>query len=256
MKKPALVLSTMALAGALALTGCTSTGGATNSGAAASQQAQVPKDGPTYAAIASDVKSNITKLTSVSMKGNVDTDGTKMDLEASGALTDTGDFTLHRKGAVKGQDADATIVRAAKKTYIKASEQFFKANMGDSTGAMAKALGDKYLLLPDSVASSMGSMSMKGLLDNFTQELPTADAMKDPKAAGKLTDFQGQQVYEYDAKDGTKLFVSSDGSKHLVGVSGDKAGTVVFSDFNKAATVTPPAAGDVLDLSALQSKVG
>ncbi|MEQ6897205.1 hypothetical protein [Microbacterium sp. KR10-403] len=256
MKKATLALASLAVAGSLAFTGCAAATPATGGKTAASQEQQVSQEGPAFADIADKVSADYKSLTSLSFTGNVDSNGTKMDVTASGELSDTGDFTLAMKGKVKGETAEATIVRVSDKVYIKASELFFKNNLGDSSGTMAKLLGDKYLLLPEEATAGMDSMTLKGLMSSFDEEFPTADDMKDPQAAGTLVDFEGRQVYSYAAKDDMTYYITTDAEPQLAGFSSTENGKIVLSDYNSAPAVTAPAEDEVMDLSALQQQAG
>jgi len=254
MKKSTLALASLALAGSLAFTGCAAA--APVEGGAASAAQQVPQEGPAYGEIADAVTANYKSLTSLTLAGDIDSDGTKMDVEASGELSDTGDFTLHMKGDVKEQPAEVTVVRASDKVYLKASELFFKNNLGDSSGAMAKLLGDKYLLLPDEAVSSMDSLTLKSLMASLEEQFPTVDDVKDPQAKGKLVDFDGRQVYAYPSSSDITYYVTTDDDPQLAGFASDKDGTIALSDYNSAPAVTAPAENEVMDLGALEKLAG
>ncbi|HWV78256.1 MAG TPA: hypothetical protein VN027_13185 [Isoptericola sp.] len=256
MSKKLLALSSLAVAGALALGGCD--GGPTTDAPTASTGAGQPEnaaeesapaqDVPPYSEIADDVKANVAALTSLTLTGTFVDDGEPMTIEGSGAVSDEGDFTLGMSGTVDGKPADATIVRVDGATYLKASPQFFAANFGDSDGAIADALGGKYLRLPKD--AGVDDLSLESFVDMFAEDLPGADDVPDD-AQGELVEFHGQQVYEYAAEDGTAMQVTSDGSNQLVGVSSPGDGEVVLSDLNEAPGVQAPDPDDVMDLSTL-----
>ncbi|MFE6971779.1 hypothetical protein [Isoptericola sp. NPDC057653] len=256
-KKP-LVLTSVALAGALALAGCDggpstdapTAGTVTGSGQPeeAAEESAPAQDVPPYSEIADEVKANVAALTSLTLTGTFVDDGETMTIEGSGAVTGEGDFTLTMSGTVDGKPADATILRVDGATYLKASPQFFAANFGDSDGAISEALGDKYLQLPKEAGAD--DLSLESFVDEFAADLPSAADVPDD-TPGELVDFHGQQVYEYAADDGTSMQVTADGSDQLVGVSSPGDGEMVLSDLNEAPDVQAPAADDVMDLSGM-----
>jgi len=258
-KPLALTLTSVALAGALALAGCDGGPPTEAPGASTSTQEGQPEEAaeespsaqeaPPYSEIADDVKANVAALTSLTMHGTFMDGGETMTVDGSGAVTSQGDFTLSLSGEADGEPVDATVLRVDGSTYLKASAQFFKANFGDSDGAMAEALGDRYLLLPKEAGAD--DMSLETIMDAFTEDFPAGDDASGVDETGELVEVDVQQVYEYTAADGATIDVTSDGSNQLVRVSSPQDGEVVLSDLDAAPDVQAPAADDVMDLSGM-----
>lgn len=244
--------SALALALTLPLAGC---GGDSSSGGSGTKKEAVAKEGPTGTAALEAAKKNLKELKSVTFSGTVKEDGSDMKIDGKGSVKKGEDYELTVDGTIKGVKQSLNILSVGGTVYMKGSEDFYKQNLGDSSGKMAAAIGDKYLQVPSEQTSSMSDMSLAGLMDSaFDPDDMDADDLANPSAKGKLVNFEGTQAYEYKAKDDDagNFYLTADGSKQFAGLKSNEEGTIVFKDHNKKFTIEAPAKDQVMSMEDLQ----
>ncbi|MGO1320172.1 MAG: hypothetical protein ACTII7_02345 [Galactobacter sp.] len=244
---------TAALALSLALTGC---GSDSPKPVGGEQKQSVPKEGPSAKDAVDKAKANMTNWTSVSLSGEFKDEGNGMVLEASGSVKEGEDFQLKISGTIDGKEQSADILSVGGKFYMKGSEDFYKQNMGDSSGEMAKAIGDKYLEVPSAQADAMDEMSLHGFMEEVLDpDDMDVDDLPNPDAKGKLVDFEGIQAYEYrvsDDGDDVTLYITADGSEQLAALKSNEEGQFVFKDHNKDFSFDAPSKDEVMSMEDLQ----
>ncbi|MFF9148115.1 hypothetical protein ACWGBV_06725 [Streptomyces sp. NPDC055051] len=197
--------------------------------------------------------------TSVHMKGDIKSDGQAMAI----------DFSVDDKGTCQGTmgvgaEGKAEIMRTGGFTYIKGDDAFYK-NSGDEKGAsaeegaaMAALLNGRWMKMPaeGSDSDDMGEFcDLKALFADMGKDDKTtgltreADADVDGTPAVVLkskADDKGEVNTVYVAKDSAKPYIL-----RTVATGGEEPGEMTLSDYDKALTVTPPPADQVMDLEAL-----
>lgn len=244
--------SALAMALVLPLVGC---GGGSKPVDSASQKAAVAKKGPTGSEALAAGQKNLKDLKSVSVTGSLNDDNTKMKVAGKGSVEQGGDFELSSEGIDDGKHQALHLRSVDGTMYLQASDDFFKLNLGDSSGRMASAIGDKFLEVPSSRASTMPEMSLAELMDStFSSDALTADDLADPSAKGKLVNFEGVQAYEYTVKDDDgewTVYLSADGSEQFAGMRSAKEGTVLLTDHDKKFTIQAPDKDEIITVEEL-----
>ncbi|WP_030560613.1 hypothetical protein [Streptomyces aureocirculatus] len=162
----------------------------------------------------------------------------RIDLSVSDAGGCKGSMTSARKGK-------AEILASGKATYIKAGEDFWKAQTGSSSvGELAKGRW---------VKSTEGSSpcGQKDMFknDNLNKLERKDDAEVDGTKTAVLTRKKGKET--------TTFYVAMEGKPYFLKVdneSGDGPGTVTFSDYGKPVDVKAPPADQVVDPAKLGAR--
>ncbi|MEU9243433.1 hypothetical protein [Streptomyces sp. NPDC048385] len=195
----------------------------------------------------------MTKLKSFEVKGAMTVQGKEMtfDVAVAGKGNCLGTFT--REGAA------ADLRWVGDHTYMKADKKFWQQTAREEGSSPEEANALTELLAGHWFKAPVGSGEAD---DEFpfcdAATIFTKDKKEGPLARGAETEVNGTHVVTLTGKDGAAtqtLFVSAEGDPYALRMTeegGKEPGTLDFSAFNKPVTVTPPPAGEVVDLKKLQ----
>jgi len=233
---------------ALALSGCGSSGGSSGaapSASATSTPTQTPNAfaGESAQQILDDALAAAKSASSVRVKGKMTDAGKTIEINLA-VGKDSADGTVSIDGGTM------SLRRIGNDIYIEADKEFWTAQ---ASAAVAALLDGKWLKAPTS-NKDFGEFS------NFTSVKALLGGMLTP--SGTVTRAPGKDVdgtptvglHDADSSGGTSgtMYVSATGKPYPLLIVADKeAGSVSFSDWDAAVTVTPPPAADVVDLSSL-----
>ncbi|MVO83272.1 hypothetical protein GPA10_00485 [Streptomyces sp. p1417] len=191
-----------------------------------------PFDGMSADKIADKASAASKGAGSYRMVGEFKEEGGKnhIDLAVSESGGCKGSMTSTRKGK-------AEILASGKDSYIKAGEDFWKAQTGSSTaGEIAKG---RWVKSPGGSPCGQKDMFKNDNLNNLERK---DDAEVDGKKTAVLTRKKGKET--------TTFYVAMEGKPYFLKVDnegGDGAGTVTFSDYGKPVDVKAPPADQVVD---------
>lgn len=221
MKAPAR-LSVLALVAVFALVGC---GGAYKG---------VSDQSPTK--LLATAKKQLADETYVKVKGTIKDGSTagKIDIGFAGD-TAAGSFTV--------EGGDVQMLKAGGKAYVKASDEFLRANAGDSADQVIQLINGRWIV---TTASDPNFGELASLLSKkaFFADLLKADGKV---TKGKAKKVNGVDCVSLEDSEGILYFDKSDG-KPIELYSKAKEGAVEFT-YDKFAKATAPAADDIVDLS-------
>jgi hypothetical protein len=195
---------------------------------------EAAKKGPQ---VATDAANALEQSGAAHAKGSVTSSGQAGDLDLQLQGTDvSGTLTL--------QGQKIQVISTGGKTYIQAPVSLYTAQGVPAT--IAGELDGKWVIVPDSAASSFGTFTLKGLADELRK--PTDATYKDPVTTATV---DGQKVVVVTQTDGSTLDVAASGQPYPVKEEskGSSPSTVTLSDFGKKTTITAPAGA--LDLTQL-----
>lgn len=182
------------------------------------------------ATVLADAKAAADGASSTRVSGSIKSGGTPIELDLTMA-------NGKAKGSMATGGLKFQLIRIGDTAYIQGSDDFYKHFAG---AAVAQLLHGKWLkasIVSGRFASLAPLTSISLLFDRVASN------------HGKLandgtTTFQGQKVVEIrDTSDNSKLYVASTGKPYPVGIVGGKkgqTGTIAFSDWNKALSVSAP----------------
>ncbi|MFJ5643689.1 hypothetical protein [Streptomyces sp. NPDC093223] len=257
-KQTLLGMAGLCVTAAVALTAC---GGGTGTGAhragaavSAAPSPARPFEGLSPAQIAERSRVVMTNLKSFRAKGTVTTDGKNMtvDMVVAGKGNCLGTFGFHGgKGQIRWYGGD---------TYMKGDKTFWTEVGGGEKGvspqqaaAVSELLAGRWLKTP---AGSTDTDDEFPFCD--TASIFAKDTSDSSLTRGADTSVDGRSAVTLTGKDGAAtrtLVVAAEGQPYQVRITaegGEEPQTLELSAFNKPVTLTPPSAGDVLDLDKLQ----
>jgi hypothetical protein len=180
---------------------------------------------------------------SMTMSGNVTSDGAETTLELSS------DTDGNCKGSISMGAGTADFIRTDDATFIKGDEAFWRANAGDNADALLAVVGAKWAKLPggeDQFAEFCD-------LDNFLDELEDDDEDDNAMKVGE-SEVDGQDALEISfEKDGdeTHVWVAAEGKHYILKLEnqGEEPGEFTFTDFDEHVDAQAPADTEYVDLS-------
>lgn len=181
-------------------------------------------------------------LKAVKISGSITSSGQQTTIDLS---TDTDGKC---SGTVGVGGAKADVVASGGVSYIHGDEAFWRTAGGTSADQIIQLLGDKWAKLPG--GSGFGDACD---LDSMFDELGDIKGTLSKGDTGKVGGKDAQEIISKTDKGTTHAWVSTEGKHYLLKVTktGDDAGTLTLSDFNKPVDAKIPAATDVVDLSSL-----
>ncbi len=197
--------------------------------------------------ITSAAEKDMKGLSSLSMKGELTTDGQKLNIDM--ALTTDGDC----EGSIGFEEAGtAEIIALDTQSWMKADSDFWTTTAGIPAEQVEQLIGDKWVVLPESAGFS-DVCDLDSLLDDL------GDDGEDKKAdVGETEEVDGQEAVVLDSEtddgDPLKAWVATDEPHYILKMEvteGKEPGTISFSDFDKDLDVQPPADDEVVDLSTM-----
>jgi len=150
-------------------------------------------------------------------------------------------LTYPGKGSVE-------LIVIGSSAWMKADKQFWESEAGTSRGqVMAQLLDGRYAKMP---ADKIGNMVSYCSPHDLAKQINNGD----PEVKGPLTVVDGQRALELrDTADGSVGYVSLSAHPEVLSNRGGKGGNTgqVTVTYNTPGTISPPPAGQVVDLSGL-----
>ncbi|MFC8197177.1 hypothetical protein ACFWBR_00075 [Streptomyces sp. NPDC060006] len=253
MRRTALAALCLAAA-TVSLTGCLPGDDKADSKADSKPSRSKPKDpfaGLTGGEIADRAVEATSNASSLRMKGGIQEDGSRIDL----------DMALDKKGRCAGTmsadgEGKADLLMTGDTLYMRYDEKFLRAQ-GDGapkeeTDGVVAMLAGKWTKMS---ATGSDAKDVAGFCDLDTVLADFEDVSSDA-TRGKATTVDGTPavvLHEKDGKDTYTLYVATEGKPYLLKVVSKSAkdpGTVTFSDFDTPVPVQKPK-GEVMDLDAM-----
>lgn len=190
-----------------------------------------------------------TAVSSLTMSGDITTGGQEIGI----------DLSLNTDGQCRGTigvgGGEAEIISLEDTAFLRGDEAFWAASAGGEAAAQAitRAVGEKWIRLPEDQNQFGDFCDLDGLLDEFEE----VGSGEEAPEKGEVTDVNGVEaiaLIDTNADgDQTTGWVAVDEPHHLVRieVGGDEAGTIDLGGFDEPLDLTEPDAADVVDFSTI-----
>ena len=199
-------------------------------------------------AIVAAAQADMRALDSMSFSGSMTSSGQEVTIDMQ--VASGGDCT----GTIGVAGGSAEILGVDGSTWFRPDEAFWNASAGAQAALIIATVGDKWVLLPPGDAS-FGQFCD---LDQFLGQIFTDDSTDTGTyTKGKTAEVDGETtivVSKDDPQGGpSDGYIQVDGDHYLVKLekTGEDAGTISFSDFDAAVSMTAPTDAEVIDLSSL-----
>jgi hypothetical protein len=226
-----------AVAAVLLVAGCSggSSGTATTGGSSPASVAASGGPPSNVAALHQQVKTAMTKATSVHISAVVSQGGSKVSVNMS--MTRSGDMS----GTMSADQKPVNVLVTQGHTYLKVSSDLLKSQHLPSA-ACALVCG-KYLKMPNGQAKGMlNGLDMPSLLGQVSV----------PKLTYVRTvTVNGQPAWQMHASDGSTVYVAAQGPPYPLRVT-KGASRADFTQWNAVTIPPPPPASQVVDISQLE----
>ncbi len=199
--------------------------------------------------IVKTAKSKMGKLQSVKVSGSVTSDGEalEIDLQASSE----GDCT----GTLGIAGGSTELLGVGGSMWMRPDEAFWRSSAGDNADAVITAVGDKWVVLPESDDSFQTFCDVNELLDQLLNEDGSDNSTYSKAGTEDVDGDKTVKIDNEDPEDGTSTgYVLVDEPHYLVKIEkteGADTGEVTFSAFDEDFEVEAPADDEVVDLSQL-----
>lgn len=219
----------------------------TSTSASESNQATTPTAAPEWATAGPEVNAALKAASSLRLTAtSSEADGRSAVMFGQTSKDGNSSVTM----AQKSEDIEFTLMTVDGLGYLKGNKKAYSQVMGDTTGKMAEALGDKYMKLSAAQLKEMGtSVTLSAGVDEIAKLLPAATAQ--PKAS--IGEFEGQPASVYETSE-VKVYIATDGSNRVLAVT--KAAnktTYALTDWDSAPAVEAPAADQTVDASEVEN---
>ncbi|AWT47203.1 MULTISPECIES: hypothetical protein [Streptomyces] len=183
--------------------------------------------------------------TSLRMAGKVSVNGQPLTVDFHV------DTQKNCKGRMTADQGSAEVIHAGQATYVKGDKGFW-AGASQNSGSQekqAQALSGRWVKVPVGDAHTTGLCDKQGFLADMDSDKSERKGM----TKGDVTTVNGRKAMALQKKKGGEtitMFVATEGKPYilkLVQSGGQNPGTVVFSDYEKPVSATPPPAGQVID---------
>lgn len=140
----------------------------------------------------------------------------------------------------------AEVITVDADHWLGGDEEFWVEQTGDP--AAGSGMVGKYVAISESDATELGSFTLRTMLTE-TFGLPEIAALEADTSPVEEGEVDGKAVYVLGKPDGARLWVLADGSATLVRAVGPATAPadLVFSDWGRAQTFTPPPASMVVE---------
>ena len=247
-----LALAAAAVFGLSACSSSSPTGTSTTAKATSgsSSSAASPKaTSSSAAALFDQLRKSGTAAKSVRIKGAI-TNGSITNKAVKVKVDISGDRAGKNMQAMVNDGSGAIeILTVGGQTYLKADTAYWTKN---GSAAIAKLAAGKYIKVPAGSAAGIGGLTVGKLLDQiFAKDISTAGKLN---TTVKKTQINGVPAYLMTTKaDDTKIYVSADGTAHLLRVEGSKGEqtTLDFTEWNAVKPPSPPPAGQLANIPGL-----
>jgi hypothetical protein len=197
--------------------------------------------------IAKTAKADMGKLESVKVAGSITTDSQEIQLDMQ--MSTTGECT----GTIGFGGGQTELLGVDGSVWMKPDEAFWKSFAGAQADQVISAVGDNWVVIPDSEDGFAELCDLDALLEELVDSEDGTTYTK-----GDTQDLDGDEVIQVDSKDEdgqvSAGYVLTDSPHYLVKMErteGDEPGSVTFSDFDADVEVEAPADDEVVDLNDL-----
>ena len=197
--------------------------------------------------IVDETEKDMKALSSLSMSGDITTDGQKLGLDMS--LDSDGNC----QGTLDLQQGSAQILSIDGKSWLKADAAFWQSTAGSSASMVQQIVGDKWVVMPASESGFTDVCDLDSLLSQMGDDNNDKGA-----TVGDTEEVDGQETVKVTTKtdqgDPATAWVTTDDPHYILKMQvtqGSEPGQITFSDFNDKLDLTPPADDEVVDLSKL-----
>lgn len=199
--------------------------------------------------IVKTAKSNMGDLTAVKVSGSVTSDGEQLDIDLQ--ASSEGDCT----GTLGIAGGSTELLGVGGSMWMRPDEAFWRASAGDNADAVIAAVGDKWVVLPESDDSFKTFCDVDELLDELLKEDDSDNSTYSKNGTEDVDGDETIKIDNEDPEDGTSTgYVLVDEPHYLVKIEkteGQDTGEVTFSGFDEEFDVEAPADDEVVDLSQL-----
>jgi hypothetical protein len=212
---------------------------ATGSTASASAKSGGALDGLSADEIASRATADLKAVSSVHVKGSVQSSGQKIGLNLSlGSQGCTGTMGIGGQGSF-------VLLKIGKSLWIKPDDKFWKHAAGSDGSALVDLVSGKYIK-PSAKGSSLASI---GALCDPAQFAKSFGSNMTGMVKGTTATIAGQPALQIkDSGDAASAYVTVDAKPEFLRLDGGGSnGKLDFSDYNAPLHLTPPPASETLD---------
>ena len=240
-RRAATSVAAIALAATLAGCGGSSSDSTSTSGSPSSSTSSAKKPGA--GTVYKQARATALAAKNGHVSGTVTDSGTQTSIDLVGAADGS-----NQKATFKAaKEGTFTLLTVAGKNWVQGDTTFWTTN---ADAATASKLDGKWVVVPDEQAKDFGDTNLKGLLSDMfdNQSLSTLESLA---TAVNETEVDGVKAYVLQDKgsDDGQVFVTADGTAHLIKIVGpkDQPGTLTFSEWDAVKPFTAPAAGDIVN---------
>ncbi|HEY0950087.1 hypothetical protein [Nocardioides sp.] len=199
--------------------------------------------------IVETAKSDMGDLKAVKVTGSVTSDGEQLDIDLQ--ASSEGDCT----GTLGIAGGSTELLGVGGSMWMRPDEAFWRASAGDNADAVITAVGDKWVVLPESDDSFQTFCDVDQLLDELLKEDESDDSTYSKAGTEDVDGDKTVKIDNEDPEDGTSTgYVLVDEPHYLVKIEkteGADTGEVTFSEFDEEFDVEAPGDDEVVDLSQL-----
>ncbi len=199
--------------------------------------------GPTAAEVFRTARAAALAAESGRVTGSVRHEGKILDIDVEGAA-DGGNqrVLITTEGA-----GTSEVVMADGRYWLGGDEAFWAEQTGDP-GAGREMVG-KYVAIDESAATELGSYSLGGVLNDFFGHPLVSPVLESDRTPAAETALEGRPAFLIGREGGARLWVAADGSGMVLRAEGPPGAPtdLVFSDWGRARTFTPPPASAVVE---------
>ena len=199
--------------------------------------------------IVKTAKSDMGDLKAVKVSGSVTSDGEQLDIDLQ--ASSEGDCT----GTLGIAGGSTELLGVGGSMWMRPDEAFWRASAGENADTVITAVGDKWVVLPESDDSFKTFCDVNELLDQLLKEDDSDNSTYSKAGTEDVDGDKTVKIDNEDPEDGTSTgYVLVDEPHYLVKIEkteGADTGEVTFSAFDEDFEVEAPADDEVVDLSQL-----
>jgi hypothetical protein len=198
------------------------------------------------ATILDESEKDMKALSSVTLDGELTTDGEQLSLDMAVSTEGT------CEGTIGVQGGEAEIRSDGKQSWMKPDDAFWESFAGGSAAMVQQVVGDRWVVIPGDASEFAELCDLDELLSEMGGD-DEADA-----EAGETKEVAGQDAVEVttetDEGDPVTIWVATEDPHHILEMEvdqGEEPGTITFSKFDDELDVQAPAEDEVIDLEQL-----
>lgn len=196
--------------------------------------------------IASATEKDMKALSSVSMKGEIASDGQEIALDLS--LNTDGEC----EGSITLQGGTAELRSTGSESWMKPDQTFWETFAGPSASQIVEIVGDRWVVIPEGTQDFASFCDLDELLEDLNSD------EDDPGEVEGTEELDGEDVVvintETDEGDPLTVYVRTDEPHYLLKMEvseGEEPGQFTFADFDEELDVQAPPEDEVVDLNQL-----